>query len=114
MTRSRTGSSRIDFRRKALRSKYGVLYDEVLRVLTKHDPIGIAELPNEYEPEVDTILPRLEKARSALDVRRIVHEGFVKWFSVGLAGPETNFDEISGEVWKAWRHRRIRGSSYGG
>ena len=48
--------------RAVLRARYGSLYDEVLRILTKHDPIEIAELPDEYEPEVDTILPRLERA----------------------------------------------------
>lgn len=98
-------AKRILARRTALKAKYGSLYDEVLRILTKHDPIDIAEVPDEYEPEVDTILPRLEEARSASDARRAIHEEFVEWFSVGLAGPEENFEKISLEVWNAWnRH----------
>ncbi|MGQ0796639.1 MAG: hypothetical protein ACT4OI_02050 [Methanobacteriota archaeon] len=90
-----------------MRAKYGPIYDEILRILTGYDPIDIADLPDEYEPEVDTILPRLDKAHSKLEVRRIIHEEFVTWFSVGLAGPETNFDEISAEVWTVWRRHGI-------
>jgi hypothetical protein len=52
--------------RAILRARYGSLYDGVLGILAKHDPIGIAQVAkDEYEPEVDTILPRLEGARSA-------------------------------------------------
>ena len=31
---------------------------------------------------------------------------FVQWFSIGLAGPEENFEKMAREVWDAWgRHR---------
>jgi len=92
--------------RTVLRARYGSLYDEVLRIVTRHDPIEIAQLPDDYEPEVDTILLRLEGARSASDARRILHQEFVQWFSIGLAGPEENFEKMAREVWDAWgRHR---------
>jgi hypothetical protein len=97
----------IQERRRVLRARYGSLYQEVLRIVTKHDPIEIAHLAKgEYEPEVDTILPRLEGARSASDARRILHQEFFQWFSIGLAGPEENFEKMAREVWAAWgRHR---------
>jgi len=96
-------------RRAVLRARFGSLYDEVLQIVTKHDPIAIAKLAkDEYEPEVDTILPHLERARSVSDARRILHQEFVQWFSIGLAGPEENFDKMAREVWDAWgRHRSI-------
>ena len=93
--------------RAILRARYASLYDDVLGILAKHDPIGIAQVAkDEYEPEVDTILQRLEGARLAFDARRILHEEFVQWFSIDLAGSEENFEKMAREVWAAWgRHR---------
>ena len=105
MSNAQDRTKSIRARHTALRAEYGSLYDDVFGILTKHDPIDIAEVPDEYEPEVGTILPRLKRAKSAADVRRIIHEEFVQWFSLGLAGPEKNFQQISIEVWSAWsRH----------
>lgn len=111
--RTQDSGERIRANQRLAKQKYGSLYDEVLRILAKHDPIDIAELPDEYDPEVRTILPRLEHARSALDARRIIHEEFVQWFSKGLAGPEENFERVSAEVWEAWNRFRARRSSVG-
>ena len=82
--------------------------------MAKHDPIGIAQVAkDEYEPEVDTILQRLEGARLAFDARRILHEEFVQWFSIDLAGSEENFEKMAREVWAAWgRHRNGPQPSY--
>ena len=42
----------------------------------------------------------------AFDARRILHEEFVQWFSIDLAGSEENFGKMAREVWAAWgRHR---------
>jgi hypothetical protein len=101
VTRDRNSAKRILTLRAAQREKYGSLYDELLRILAKHDPTDMAELSDEYDPEVGTILLRLERDRSAFDARRIIHEEFVDWFSAGLGGPEENFDGMSTEVWAA-------------
>ena len=85
--------------RQDLKARYGSLYEKILGIITKHDPIGIADIPDEYEPEVDTILPRIREAHSKSEVRRIVHEEFANWFSPKVAGPEGRFDSIAAEIW---------------
>jgi hypothetical protein len=49
---------------------------------------------------VDTILPRLRDCRSADDVRRIVHEEFVKWFDVVTAGPPEKYQTVAKRIWE--------------
>lgn len=47
-----------------------------------HDPMGInfEDNKDEYELETETILPRLKDCHSADEVRRMVHQEFVRWF----------------------------------
>jgi hypothetical protein len=82
------------------------LLDSVAALLFRHDPIGIAcdnENTDEYESEAGTILPRLLGCESANDVRRVVHEEFVRWFDAGTAGPEERYSEIASETWQVYR-----------
>jgi hypothetical protein len=79
-----TDDDEIRRRRTELRERYRVAYDGLSKILFTEDPVGInfEENTDEYEPEVGTIIPRLGDCRSVDDVRRIVHEEFVKWFDV--------------------------------
>ena len=94
--------------RAALKAEYGALYDQVSALLFEHDPMNINFETNtdEYEPEVDTILPRLAQCGSAVEVRRVVHEELVRWFDAKMAGPETRYDALAAEIWRAWRATR--------
>jgi len=87
--------------RQRLKEQYGELYDSVAALLFRHDPVGIRSRhnPDEYEPEVGTILPRLRACRSEADVCRVVHEEFVCWFDVGTAGPPERYAPIADEIW---------------
>lgn len=92
--------------RQQVKAKYGNLYDEVVAILYQHDPVALSRAgapEDEYEPEAGTIVPRLREARSADDVRRIIHEEFVHWFDAALAGPETEYAQAARDVWAAWR-----------
>ena len=98
----------IEAERQRLRAEFGSLFDEVSGILFELDPIGINFETNtdEYEPEVGTILPRLQTCAAAADVRKVVHEEFVKWFSPADAGLEANYQEAGDRIWAAWeRHR---------
>jgi hypothetical protein len=66
------------------------LIDEVEGVLHRHDPIGINvwDDPGEYRPDAETIVARLPHARSADDVRTLVHEEFVRWFGNLARAPD--------------------------
>ena len=53
--------------RRQLKERYAGLYDEILEILFKHDPMELDYQTNsdEYDPEVMAVLPRLHEARSA-------------------------------------------------
>ena len=78
---------------------------EVEALLYRHDPIGIAfgDNPDEYRPEAEGIVPRLPRARSVDDVRKLVHEEFVRWFDEDTAGPVSRYEATARDVWSAWR-----------
>ena len=98
--------------RNRLKSQFKGLFEEVEGILFRHDPIGIAYLndkniadnPDEYAPEVETILPRLSTATSASDVAGIVHDEFLRWFEGDEdVGPKENYHAASEEIWAAWK-----------
>ena len=102
MTRTR---EEIIAERQRLKSEYRELFDEVAALLFRHDSVGInfEDNADEYEPEVETILPRLGGCHSADDVRRVVHQEFVRWFDSGIAGPEDHYGKIAIEIWERWQ-----------
>lgn len=94
---------------KRLRSEYGELYDEILQILFRNDPIGINFEINtdEYEPEVSTILPRLMEARSVEDLHKIIHQEFVRWFGADIAGSKAKYTKIAQNVWDAYKKHAV-------
>lgn len=90
-------------RRAEVRRQFGELYAELSTILFQEDPIGINFGTNtdEYEPEVDTILPRLAQCGDEHDVRTVVHEEFVRWFDVTTAGPAEAYARIAARIWAA-------------
>jgi hypothetical protein len=96
--------------RRRLRAESGNLFDDVAALLFRHDPVGINFDKNtdEYEPEAGTILPRLRYCESERDVRRVLHEEFVRWFDAGTAGPEERYTDVASEIWHLWKQHRDR------
>ena len=91
--------------RDRLKAVYGRLFDEVSEILFRHDPIGInfGSNTDEYEPEVETILPRLKEAHSASELRRIIYEEFARWFNGDDVGSEEDYEAMAQEVWAAYQ-----------
>jgi len=56
--------------------------------------------PDEYHPEVGTILPRLRSCQSANDVLRVTHEEFTRWFGADTAGPAGSYRQIASDIWR--------------
>ena len=73
-------------------------------LLFRDDPIGINLEINtdEYRAEAQTITLRRNEAGSVADVRRIVHEEFVRWFGVDDAGPAQRYQNIAEQLWADW------------
>ncbi len=85
------------------KTKFLTLREAVSHVLRETDPIGLIDCgapPDEYDPEVGTILPRLRGATSASDVHRIVHEEFVRWFGVETAGGPEAYEQAAQRIWE--------------
>lgn len=60
----------------------------------------------EYDPETGTIIPRLPDCESRLDVRRVIPEEFIRWFSLVDAGPEDRYQKAAKRVWTLWQSIR--------
>ena len=89
--------------RDALKKRYRGLYDRVTSILFRVDPMGInfEDNTDEYDPETDTILPRLPNCTSSDDVRKVVIEEFERWFDPDMVndGNRKHFDEIAKAIW---------------
>ncbi len=92
--------------REEMKKLFKGFYDEVEAILFRLDPIGInfGDNPDEYAPEVDTILPRLKDAESIEDIQDIVYEEFVALFGADTAGEKTLsvYRKAGEEIWDAW------------
>jgi len=91
---------------RQLRVVYGELFDATAALLFRHDPIGISfdnENTDEYEPEAETILPRLSGCHSSDEVLDVVHEEFVRWFGEDTAGPKKRYEQIAPDLWQLWQ-----------
>ncbi len=108
MTDKNSKGAQIRSKRKKIKIEYRKFYDDVSKILFTHDPIGINFETNddEYEPEVDTILPRLKMCNSAEDVLTVVHQEFQKWFDEDIAGEKSRYKEIAEEIWELWQRRK--------
>lgn len=97
-------------RRRRLRRSLSVVYSAQLEALSqllyRFDPIGLASLgvsTDEYEPEAETILPRLGSCQTAGQVQTVLHEEFCRWFDKsGVAGTRDNYAALSVAVWEWW------------
>ena len=88
-------------RREQLRRHFRGEYDRTLAILFEEDPMGInfGDNADEYEPEVDTILPRLHRCRSAADVQQVVQEEFVRWFDETAGSDPARYRRIAARIW---------------
>lgn len=99
----------IKLERQKLKNKYGELYDKVLEILFRNDPIGINFEINtdEYEPETGTILPRLKEAHSPEDLQKIIHQEFIRWFGADIADSRAKYARIAQEVWDVYKKQTV-------
>jgi hypothetical protein len=96
-------------RRKLVKAQYAGLFAAVTDLFFRVDPVGINFESNadEYEPEVGTVLPRLESAGSVGDVERILREEFSRWFGDSFDGQSS--DRLAPELWSLWQARKSIG-----
>src|SRR5687768_14663901 len=86
--------------RARLRREYSTLYDQLEKVLFQHDPIGISYVPDEYDPEVERLLPELSRIKSERELTDVIHDVFVQMFDAHLAGPRDRYAPIARDIWR--------------
>lgn len=88
--------------KSTISGRYKKLYYCISAILFENDIEGINFETNddEYEPEVETILPRLPEAETIEEIQLIVQEEFAKWF--GKKRELDEFHVVAKEIWAAW------------
>ncbi|HIG64807.1 MAG TPA: hypothetical protein EYQ43_04465 [Methyloprofundus sp.] len=93
-------------KRELLKQQYGQLYDEISSILFRHDMVKInfEDNTDEYDPEVDAILPRLNEAVNKEDVANIIYEEFIDYFGEDVIKPKghTGYMAMADEIWNVW------------
>ena len=91
---------RLSHQQRELRRRYGGLFEAASELLFRFDPAGLNFGSNvdEYEGEVEQILPRLPRCRSAEDVDVLLPEVF----SPALLGRAPRLTGVSVALWRLW------------
>lgn len=103
--------------RSTLKAKYGWLYKALVKLLAEEDLMGLVKMgapDDEYEPEVDTFLPRLPEANSPDELGQIIYEAFVKCFGKTFVPSDKppseqsnrQFETIGEKAWAFWTRWR--------
>ena len=85
--------------------------EAVAQALREADPLRLLASgapPDEYDPEVSTVVPRLCEAASAADVRTILHTEFVRWFDARIAGAPELYEEAARRIWAVLHPEQAR------
>jgi hypothetical protein len=86
--------------RKRLKREYSALFEDLSALLYRLDPMGINfEInPDEYEPEVGTILPRILTLETSAEIEPVIREEFDMWFGAGCAIEAATYEELATEI----------------
>ena len=98
-------------------AEFGALFDEVAGILRDADPMAAlagGAPPDQYEPQVETILRLLRQARCADDAVVIVHESFVRWYDTASLGTRESFANVAACIWNAYLRHRMMLDEVGG
>jgi hypothetical protein len=84
-----------------METRYQDLVTAVERAINEADPIGLLDdgaPPDEYEPDIRRILPRLATVQRFDDVADVLYEEFVHWFDHAIAGPRETYEAPARQI----------------
>ena len=90
--------------RQEHRRRYEALVASIGLAIHGADPIRLLETGaprDEYDSEIGTIVPRVIKAASSLEVQSMVHEEFARWFGADISGPVGAYEVPAQAIWRA-------------
>ena len=88
-------------RKKILRQSYKELRASVQKAINSADPIGLianGSPRDEYDPEIGTILPRLQDADSVEQIATVLLEEFRRWFGEDEVGTQQDYSDAAKEI----------------
>jgi len=98
-------SNRPDFvlariERKRLKREYSAIYEDLSALLYQIDPAGVnfEVNPDEYEPEVGTILPRILQLETAGEIEQVIREELAAWFGGAYGIQAATYEELATET----------------
>ena len=93
--------------RKRYQAHYRALYDQLLEILFRLDPIRVhTDSSEKFVPEATTIMARLREARVAEDVEQIVLDELRRWYGrrpLAKQDPDRLADATIA-ICSAWNH----------
>lgn len=98
--------------RKRLKREYEGLFVDLSKYLFETDPMGINfEInPDEYDPEVGTILPRILELDTADEIAKVLREEFNRWFG-DPAIYRSTYEDLAADVLTILRRYRSNAGS---
>lgn len=83
--------------RQRLKRDYVGMFEDLAAYLYHQDPMGLnfGINPDEYEPEVGTILPRVCDAESPADIVEVIREELERWFGPPLRIENATYEELA-------------------
>lgn len=94
--------------RKRLKREYEGLFSELTAYLFEADPMGLNyEInPDEYEPEVGTILPRILALDAVDEIADVIREEFDRWFGRPVIYRST-YEDLAADILAILRRYRM-------
>ncbi len=86
-----------------LKKNYRIRYSNVREILNNEDPIGLqaAGCPkDEYDPEISSILPKIDSCNTVEEMQEMIHKEFVSLFDDSTAGPVERYKKIAEQIFK--------------
>ncbi len=83
------------------------LEERIREVINRHDPIGLIAYgcpSDEYDPEIQKIIPKIKIAKSVLELHDSVYSIFCEMFNKNIAGNRREYRELSEELYSLKRN----------
>jgi len=80
-----------------LKRAYTGMFEDLTAYLYEQDPmvLNYGINPDEYEPEVGTILPRVFDAGSPAEIVSVIREEFERWFGPRLRIENATYEDLA-------------------
>ena len=78
------------------------LKEKVRDIVNKYDPIGLLKIDcpvDEYDPEIQQIVPKISELNSVDKLQKVVYKIFVDMFDESIAGSKENYRQLSEELY---------------